>query len=266
VRVFFKKILLALFLAVFVHGCSTLPARVPLSEQESLKVRTSFKEMAIKQGQCSSSADADIVVTLDSKFYSGTMSGYLQAMAPAALKIIGVNPFGQPLVVLISDGEHFSYSLLNESLSYSGTVDSAAFKRYAPTGFAPDNSFYLLIGRLKPGRVLILDDGADPDGKGAWLELENEQDGTRSLVLFDPDRQLLVKYLQLDESGSPVMEMLYSEHYSGPCNLPGKIKISSIAHSGSLEVMLSNWQSATPFSPNDFKFDPPTGFKRVTVK
>ena len=194
------------------------------------------------------------------------MSGYLQAMAPAALKIIGVNPFGQPLVVLISDGEHFSYSLLNESLSYNGSVDSAAFQRYAPTGFAPGNSFYLLIGRLKPGRVLIFRDSADPDGKGAWLELENEQDGTRSLVLFDPDRQLVIKYLQLDESGNPVMEMLYSDHYPGLCNLPGRIKISSAAHSGSLEIMLSNWQTATPFSPTDFKFELPPDFKRVTVK
>jgi hypothetical protein len=262
----FRRTLLSLLLAALVHGCSGLPARIPLSGPESMQVRRSFKEMAARQGQCSSSVDADITVTLASKFYSGTMSGYLQAMAPAALKIIGVNPFGQPLVVLISDGERFSYSLLNESLSYNGAVDSAAFRRYAPAGFAPDNSFYLLIGRLKPGRVMILGDSADPGGEGAWLELENEQDGTRSLVLFDPEQQLLLKYLQLDETGEPVMEIIYSDHYPGLCKLPGRIKISSDAHAGSLVIRLSNWQTATPFSPDDFRFEPPPGFKRVTVK
>jgi len=266
VREFFWKALLPLFLASFVHGCSTLPARMPLSEQESLKVRQSFKEMAAMQGQCSSSVDADVTVTLNSRFYSGTMSGYLQAMAPASLKIIGVNPFGQPLVVLISDGERFSYSLLNESLSYNGKVDSAAFRRYSPTGFAPDNSFYLMIGRLKPGRVLIFDESADPGGKGAWLELENELDGTSSLVLFDPEHQLILKYLQLDETGKPAMEIVYSDHYPGICNLPGRITISSVEHSGSLMIRLRDWQTATPFSPDDFKFEPPPGFKRVTVK
>lgn len=218
------------------------------------------------QGQCSSSADADITVTLDSRFYSGTMSGYLQAMAPAALKIIGVNPFGQPLVVLISDGERFSYSLLNESVNYNGSVDSAAFRRYAPTGFAADNSFYLLIGRLKPGKMRIFGDSSDSGGKGAWLELENEQDGTRSLVLFDPERQVIIKYLQLDKDGKPAMEIVYSNHYPGICTLPGRITISSDEYSGSLVVRLSNWQTTTPFSPGDFKFVPPPSFRRVTVK
>ena len=264
--VLFRNALLALLLSATFSGCSGLPARVPLSGQESLMVRESFKEMAVMQGQCSSSADADITVTLDSRFYSGTMSGYLQAMAPAALKIIGVNPFGQPLVVLISDGERFSYSLLNESVSYSGSVDSAAFQRHAPAGFVPENSFYLLIGRLNPGRVLIFGESADPAGEGVWIELENELDRTRSLVLFDPERQLIIKYLQLDEEGQPAMEIDYSDHFPGICNLPGQITISSVEHSGSLMIRLSNWQTATPFSPDDFKFEPPPGFKRATVE
>lgn len=253
-------------LLTILSSCAGLPPRIELTENNRQLAREAFKAMAAGQHQCNSSVDADVTVTLESRFYSGTMSGYLQAMAPAALKVVGVNPFGQPLVVLISDGHHFSYSLLNESLSYEGETSARAFSRFAPTGFDPTASFYLLIGRLKPGRVEILEISGDREGRGTWVELVHGGDNAHSLVLFDPERQLVLRYLQLSEAGDTVMEISYDEHYPGPCNLPGRIAITSKDRQGNLVIRLSEWQTATPFSPVDFVFEVPAAFKRVKVQ
>jgi hypothetical protein len=261
----FRHVLLGFGLLVFLTGCAGLPARLPLSGPESLLVRASFKEMVSRQHQCKSSVDADITVTIDARFYSGTMSGYLQAKAPAFLKLVGINPFGQPLVVLVSDGEHFNYALLRESLIYEGKVDSDAFRRFAPSGFDPGSSFYTLTGKLAPGEVRILATSNDQAGRGAWLELEHIDEKIHSLVLFDPEHQLIRQYLQFNEDGDVVLEIGYGDFNPGPCRLPGLITITSSDHSGELLIRLNDWRADTPFSSTDFELELPPGFKRVKV-
>jgi hypothetical protein len=261
----FRHVLLGFWLLAFLSGCAGLPARLPLSGPESLLVRQSFKEMIGRQRQCESSVDADITITLDSRFYSGTMSGYLQAKAPAFLKLVGINPFGQPMVVLISDGEYFSYALLSESVSYDGRVDSDAFRRYAPTGFDPGASFYPLTGKLAPGKVRILATSSDREGRGAWLELENIRDNIHSLVLFEPEHQLVRQYLQFNEDGKVTLKIGYGDYFPGPCSLPGLITITSSDHAGELLIRLRDWQTDASFSAADFVLELPPAFKRVKV-
>ncbi|MEN8135243.1 MAG: hypothetical protein ABFS18_06865 [Thermodesulfobacteriota bacterium] len=260
-----RHVLLCFWLVIFLSSCAGLPARLPHSGPESLLVRQSFKELVGRQRQCESSVDAEITITLDSRWYSGTMSGYLQAKAPAFLKLVGINPFGQPLVVLVSDGESFSYASLSESLSYDGRVDSDTFQRFVPTGFDPSTSFYPLTGKLAPGEMRILTTSSDQEGRGAWLELENIQDNIHSLVLFEPERQLIRQYLRLNEDGKVTLKIGYNDYYPGPCSLPGLVTISSSDHAGELSIRLHDWQTDTPFSAADFALELPPVFKRVKV-
>ena len=262
--------LLKVFLGIILlinTSCAGLPTRPPLPEAESEMVRNSFRQMVLEQRQCSSFVDADLTVTIDSKFYSGTMSGYLLAMVPSSLKIVGINPFGQPLVVLITDGQKFKYALLNESLSYEGEVGGESFQRYAPTGFDPATSFYSLIGRFSPGEVRILNISGDPEGRGVWLQVEQGNDQMGSLLLFDPERRIILKHIKLDESAEKMtMEIAYSEHQRGECGLPVKISVSSKGHSGNLILRLDNWQAGETFSADDFEMEFPPSFQRVQVK
>lgn len=252
-------------LLAFVSGCADLPVRLPLPESESFLHRESFKEMGAKQRHCVDSVDADITVALVSKFYSGSISGYLQAKAPSSLKLVGVNPFGQPMVALVSDGSLFNYALFNEKLSYDGKVDSGTFRRFAPAGFDPASSFYTLTGKLPPGEVLILATSKDRDGHGTWMETEGIKDNIRRLVLFDPDRMLLLRYLQFNREGEVVLQVIYGEYSQGDCGLPGLITITSRDHSGELLLRLKDWRTDTPFSAADFALELPPDFKRVNV-
>jgi hypothetical protein len=252
-------------LLLLLAGCGGLPARAPLAAPARRAVLASFTEMAGRQGQCRSSVDADLTITLAAGFKTGTMSGYLQAKAPAFVKIVGINPLGQPLVVLVSDGRNFKFADFREARSYEGEVDSDFFRRYAPAGFAPDRGFYALTGKPAPGKVRILAISDDPAGGGAWLELDDGRGGNHRLVLFDPARQLLRRYLQLNAEGAVTMTIDYADHYPGPCSLPGLITINSSDHAGELLLRLSNWRTDTPFSAADFALELPPGFKRVNV-
>ena len=78
--------------------------------------------------------------------------------------------------------------------------------------------------------------------------------------------QVILKYIQLDGAGEMAMEIIYSEYQPGECGLPGRISVSSRGHSGNLLLRLSNWQTGAAFSPSDFEFELPPGFKRVQVK
>lgn len=260
-----RYVICSFFLWAALAGCAGLPVRLPLSASDNHLVRESFKEMVSRQQQCKSSVDAEMTVTLVSRFYSGTMSGYLQAKAPSSVKIVGINPLGQPLVVLVSDAVHFNYAVLNESRNYSGDVNSAAFRRYAPPGFDPGSSFYTLTGKLPPGEVRILAASRDQKSQGYWVEIQGVHDNIRRLVLFDPDRQLIIQYLQFDAEGDQTLQIAYSDYFPGVCSLPGRIDIASSDRAAELLVRLRGWQTDNSFSAADFELELPPDFKRVRV-
>ncbi|MDF1577001.1 MAG: hypothetical protein RQ753_08275 [Desulfurivibrionaceae bacterium] len=246
-------------------GCAGLPARLPISAAESVAARQSFKEMAGRQRLCDKSVDADLTVTVDSRFYRGTMNGYLQAMAPSFVKLVGINPLGQPLVALVSDGERFNFVRFPDRLIYQGDVDSEAYRRIAPAGIEPGALYYTLIGRLAPGEVRILSTGGDERGRGVWLELAREPGNSRSLVLFDPARQLIRRDLKLDEDGRAALEIVYDKYGAGECGLPGRLTAVSRDHAGELTIRLDDWRTGFPSSPVDFELELPPSFKRVKV-
>jgi len=261
----FRNVPPLVLLLIVLTGCAGLPARLPMSDTASLAARESFKEMIVRQRRCDNSADAELTVTLDSRFYRGTMNGYLQTMAPSFLNLVGMNPLGQPLVVLVSDGEQFTYALLSERLIYHGDVDSEAYWRNAPSGIDPSNIFYTLIGRLAPGEVRILSTGNDEQGRGVWLELARDSGSSRSLVLFDPERLLIRRYLKLDEEGGVALEIVYDRYGAGECSLPGRLTAVSGDHAGELTIRLDDWRTGFPSSPADFELELPPSFKRVKV-
>jgi len=261
----FRKVSAFICLLTILSGCAGLPGRLPLPEAESAAVRESFKEMVGRQRVCKPSADAELTVTIDSRFFDGTMSGYLQTMAPSFVKLVGINPFGQPLVVLVSDGGRFSYAELQRNLVYDGSVDSHAFRRFVPVGFDPTTVFFALTGKVAPGEVRLLVAGRDRGEQGVWLDIEHSLGNAHSLVLFDPERQLISRYRGLDENGETAFEIAYDDFTAGSCRLPGLITVTSHDHAGEIAIRLTDWRTGIPSSAADFELELPAGFKRVKV-
>ncbi|MFH1218098.1 MAG: hypothetical protein V1706_16515 [Pseudomonadota bacterium] len=257
-------VLVCLFL-ITVGGCARLPGTVTIPAGEKAEVIALFQDMVARQMDCPCCIDAEATVSFSSIWQKGSLSGYLQAMTPSYLKFVGINPFGQPLAIFVTDGELFRYVAVPATKEYSGNVAGTTYARYAPEGFLPRHGFYWLIGRLYPGEMKILDVGHDEEGNGYWFTL-NYANGTTSLVLFAETQGVLRRHIVLDENGKRIFNVLYDDYSPGLCPMPGKITVTSLVHNSSMELRLSGRLPDASFTGEDFQYEAPPSFERVLVE
>lgn len=264
-------------LLLFVGGCATLPATQPLGEMQQQEAVARFREAMADQQECSCCLDAQVRLSLKSLVQNGTISGFVQAKAPSYLKFTGLNPLGQPMMFLATDGTFFRYVVVPEGKGYEGLVTAAAFKKYAPRGFDPAHGFFWLAGRLAPETLRIFSVAQDPEGRGLWLELAYATDtsGGESLrrhVLFDPAQQVILRHLVAGSDGRIMVDVWYdnyappSEGGSDNCRMPGLIRIHANHNGAVMELVLGDWLPDAVFSANDFQVDLPSGFTLVPVE
>lgn len=263
---------MTLFL-LLVAGCVALPKTVDVGERESRKVLRAFQDMLDQQQDCQKFLDAGVTVSFDSWLQSGSVDGYLQAMAPSYFKFVGLSPLGQPIMILVTDGTSFRYVNVPEAKGFEGNVRAKKFKKYAPAGFSPKDGFYWLAGRLSSGGKKVVKITMDDEGAGYWLEISHGSESPGSLVLFDPREKVVLRHILQDEQKSILMDVNYADYHSlsssrgeNLCPMPAKIVVSSHEHNGTMTVLLSDWFSDAVFSENDFTVDLPAGFERILVK
>ena len=250
-------------LLLLVSGCATLPGGDATGPAETREVVASFKAMIAEQRSCPSAVDAAARVEFKSVFRHGVINGYLQAMSPSSLKFVGINPLGQPLVVLVTDGENFHYLVVPEAKAYQGNVHGKTFAKYAPDGFQPGFSFYWLLGRLAPGVVKIMEVSRDRENQGYWLKLRSGE--VNSLVLFDDCNRVIRRHLIVDDQDEIVMNIFYDDYTEPPCPLPGRITVKSLVHNSSMEIKLTDWLKDAELDDSDFSRRLVPGFSLVAV-
>ncbi|MGV1099408.1 hypothetical protein ACUUL3_08360 [Thiovibrio sp. JS02] len=252
-------------------GCATLPATRPLAGPEQERAATLFLETVARQEACGCCLDVQVQLVLRSVLQNGSLTGYLQAMSPSFLKFVGINPLGQPLLVMATDGRFFRSVVVPAAKGYEGEVGSSLFKKYAPEGFDPAQGFYWLTGRL-PGKGLrVFSVARDAESGGQWLEAGYPGEEMRHHLLFDPVEQVIRRHLLVDD-GRIVMAVRYS-HYlrwgdaENGCVLPGFIAVEDSGKSGAtMEITMSDWLRAPGFVEEDFSVSLPPGFERVIIK
>jgi len=258
-------------------GCATLPTTRPLAQMQQQHVEALFRETMTRQQDCPCCIDAQVRLSVKSLVQNGTISGFVQAKAPSFLKFTGLNPLGQPLMLLATDGTFFKYVSVPEAKGYEGLVTAAAFKKYAPQGFDPTHAFYWLAGRLAPEKLRIFSVAQDSEGQGFWLEFAyaadaSEGEGLRRHVLFDPAQQVIRRHLMADADGRIMVDVWYddyakaSEGGSDNCRLPGLIRIHANNNGAIMELALGDWLPDASFSASDFRVDLPLGFQLVPVE
>jgi len=267
-------------LAVFLllsGGCATLPTTRPLAELQQQHAEALFRETMARQQDCPCCLDAQVRLSLKSLVQNGTISGFVQAKAPSFLKFTGLNPLGQPMMFLATDGTFFRYVAVPEAKGYEGLVTAAAFRKYAPQGFDPAHGFYWLAGRLAPEKLRIFSVAQDPEGQGVWLELAyaadaSEGKGLRRHVLFDPTEKVIRRHLVADPDGRIMVDVRYDDYTQVPeggsdnCRLPGLVSIHANNNGAVMELTLGDWLPDASFSAGDFRVDLPSGFVLVPVQ
>ena len=267
---------LAVFLLLSV-GCATLPTTRPLAELQQQQAEALFRETMARQQDCPCCLDAQVRLSLKSLVQNGTISGFVQAKAPSFLKFTGLNPLGQPMMFLATDGTFFRYVAVPEAKGYEGLVTAAAFRKYAPQGFDPAYGFYWLAGRLAPEKLRIFSVAQDPEGQGFWLELAYAADasvgkGLRRHVLFDPTEKIIRRHLVADPDDRIMVDVRYDDYTQVPeggsdnCLLPGLVRIHANNNGAVMELTLGDWLPDASFNAGDFRVDLPPGFALVPVQ
>jgi hypothetical protein len=282
-----------LFASLLFTGCGAkLIQTIPASPQEELTVSVAFQDMLENQANCGCCLDAEADATISAANWlgerSGTMTGFLQAMQPSYIKFVGVNPLGQPLVVFITDGITFQNLQVPNSKVYQGDVRSAAFNRYMPVWFEPENGFYWLAGRIKPRNFEVVDIRRDKEKKDFWVQLHYAGSQYRDMVLFDPHESVVLRHILIDNQERPHIDAQYADYQplidetvkdadkgteqkhdtgeSVSCRLPGSIRLVSHNNSGQINLQLHSFLPGSEFAEEDFTIDIPSGFERVQVK
>ncbi len=261
---FFKRCMALILCLLLLSGCVTMPNLLGISHEENREVRGRFKEMIALQAKCHCCLDGTAHISLKNLLYSGAISGYLQAMSPSYLKFIGVNPLGQPLAVLTTNGQQFRYVATEENTVYTGEVKSATFAKYTPEGFIPTLSYYWLIGRLQPGPVQLTRVSRDGES-GYWVELLYEN-GRKAQVLFDLDALQIRRHIVLNGDGKRILNILYDQYGPGECDVPRRITVTSLTLGSTMEIRLDDLLDNVSLSRQDFDYSPPLTFKEVGVE
>ncbi len=244
-------------------------AGAPVEAEERGRVLASFAELVERNKKCGCCFDAEAEVKLSRLGQSGTLSGYLQAMAPGLVKFVAVNPLGQPLLVFASDGTWFRTMVVGEHRFYSGDVNGAGYRKYAPAGFRAGESFAWLSGRLEGEayRVEEVRRSLEPAEPGYWLRLRRSDGPDGSLVLFEPASGVLRRHLLLDERQEPLLDVRYGAYQgTGACPWPAEITVTSSRHNGTASLRLSNFLAEPALGGRDFELQAPAGFETVVME
>jgi len=280
----------------FLQGCARpLLQTFPASEQEIQFAALAFtKHKQIYQDECACCLDAEVdaAVSVSGWFsnHTGKLSGYLQAMEPGNIKFVALNPLGQPILILLTNGRVFKILNVLEGKAYIGSVNSETFKKFAPPGFDPEFSYYWLTGRFPPGDIDILKVRRDKEQNGYWLQVRHEQSDIDSMILFEPEESVVLRQIILSDRGDHLVDLVYEDHQPGyvekkhlaesdqekidtvdsgkeRCKIPTKISFSS--NSGAekkIDMRLFSFIPGAEFSPDDFELEIPDNLEQLIIK
>lgn len=280
---------------LFPQGCArSVLQTFAVAEDEAREATSAFtRYQMIYQDHCACCLDAetDAAVSVSGWFsnHTGKLSGYLQAMAPGYLKFVALNPLGQPIYILVTNGSEFKSLNVLEKKAYMGSVYSETFKKFSPPGFEPALSFYWLTGRLQPEELQVEAVKRDREVPAYWLQIGHAKSVNASMVLFDPAESLVLRHVLLDEKGEHLVDVTYeayqpeagkecrcteedqaSEERTAPseasCRVPGRILVSSGSGAQKIEIQLSSLLAGAVFSPEDFDLEVPANFEHLFVK
>ena len=289
-------ILLLSVLLFFFQGCARPVLQTsPASEHEIQFAALSFtRYMQINQDECACCLDAEVdaAVSVSGWFsnHTGKLTGYLQAMEPGNIKFVGINPLGQPILIFVTTGKIFKILNVLEGKAYIGSSNSETFKKFAPSGFDPEFSYYWLTGRLPPGDIDILKVSRDKEQNGYWLQVRHVQFGLDSMILFDPEESVVLRHIIMSDRGDHLVDLVYGDYQpvygrekqstesdreisdsvdagKRRCKIPTKISFSS--HSGAekkIDLKLFSFIAGAEFSPDDFELEIPENLEQLIIK
>ncbi|HSN91045.1 MAG TPA: DUF4292 domain-containing protein [Anaeromyxobacteraceae bacterium] len=210
------------------------------------------------------SVQGEARVRIESDAFSGTVRQFLAAEKPDRLRLEALDFFGNPAVVLVTEGGRLGLYDARERVFYRGEATAENLSRLVPVALAPRDLVTILCGsapllpgtpaRAEPGRGVVRL-SLESEEAVQWLEVGPGAAVASSRVRGRGGERL---------AGAPDLAFR-AFRTEGGAPFPGEIRLSS--QDPAVEVRLE-WRSVEPNVEADgslFRLEPPRGARVVEL-
>jgi len=254
-----------LVLLLIIGGCAQKPWQEPVLDKQEQQMRGLVLRMLEKQSLCSCCIDGEIAATWDSAVDTGGLNGYLQVFLPSSLKLVAINPLGQPLFALTTDGEHFQAIDAVKGVFKHGKAASFVRRNSLPTTITHEQWGNWLTGRLgsaaeKPAALFH-----DEASRGIWVEvdMEHSRHFSKEYLLLDPEKGLLLERAVFDKKDRETVSIIYSDWTeTGGCSQPTAMEIQTNEYGTTISIALKEIVTDIVFTDETFYLKMPPNYLR----
>lgn len=266
----FSGLLLILSLSLLiVTGCARKPWTTTVRDEDSARIAQTFEEMQQRDASCFCCLDAKAGLFWDGPGEERSLAGFFQLMLPSSLKFVVLNPLGQPLYAMVSDGEEFQSVNTTLRQHVCGKLTALMAEYHIPRALFSADWGYWLIGRLHEPRATIETIRQDDAGRGVWITVSNPEEDVqaKSHLLIQPDTKRLLSRVLVDQQGETIATFFY-EH--GPeasdCTPPTRIIVTDLPYDAALNIDLTEMLTDRVFPASNFRLKVPANYDELVIR
>jgi hypothetical protein len=257
-----------ILLAFCLHGCAGKPWTSPVAENETAPIIQTFMEMQQQDASCFCCLDAKTTLTWDGPGEDRTVAGYLQLMLPTSLKFVVLNPLGQPLYAMVSDGQEFQS--INTTLKQHtiGKISSLASQHKIPGSLLSQNWGYWLMGRLQEKGTTIETIRKDSSNRGVWITMQYPEGAplAKTHLLIQPETKQLLARILVDHQGDTIATITYEgQKKRKGCAPAGRITITDLPYGSKLQIDFADILTDRSFTAANFRLKVPADYNVQTT-
>ncbi|MGD9948326.1 MAG: hypothetical protein AB7U29_07585 [Desulfobulbus sp.] len=251
-------------------GCvGKLPKTTPLvggEAEQALHVWSRFLHAAHPQA-----VDADYRLRWDVLGSKGGIDAVVQMKKPAMLRFAANDPLGRALILVVSDGDRFTFVDNRSAEVYQGKTNSKFWHSYVPDSIQATDLFAYLGGFVDPEQVTRVVPSLDETGQRYWYVWQDRWALTH-YVLLEGKQGLIQRHLLVDHKGDQVLDLRYSGMVGSAkgaekdLNWPKKVEVSGEAVTGDVQLQVEKIYAFSVRGTNAFRLAPPPHFSIERVE
>lgn len=260
----------AILCCLLLAGCAgKLPKTTPLAggeAREALNVWSRFLHSPHPEA-----IDADYRLRWDVLGSKGGIDAVVQMKKPAMLRFAANDPLGRALILVVSDGQRFTFVDNRSVEAYQGQTDSKFWHSYVPDSIKATDLFAYLGGFVDPQQAPMVEPSLDEKGQGYWYLWRDGQTLAHYLLL-DGKQGTILRHLLVDQSGDQLLDLRYSGSVRAEKNgdnglrWPKKIDVSGEAITGEVQLEVEKVYGFSVRGASAFRLTPPPHFSVEQVE
>lgn len=260
---------LIFFSLIFLYagGCARIvPGPTPLVGDERALVLSRYEKYLQRSSLCTG-IEADVSLQYKSIFKDARIPGMLLAKSPASLKIMGLGPLDQPLLLFSLHDARFTLIDVQRQKAFAGSIRANKVAELLPLEQLVGVGLYaLLIGRPAiPVEASVVVRRLSKGEQGRYL-LTWPGKGRHMQVVFNVASGQPEAFRLLDAPDRVSLEILYSQQREQRCGVPATVRISGSKVRGTVECSFEKIFPADSLAAKEFKLSVPDGFKVEEIR